>query len=304
VADTLVDDGMGGTVTTILAARRSQVLRAAPGADVRVNGMWRPGSIGLHVPAGDDTVVVLGLRFDNFDAGLRAVDATVVVDDCQFVSGQHAIVADGSRLDVTDCRIMEYAAEALVLRDCEGRLAGSEFWGNNYGPFLADSRDFVLENTLIAFCCLTGLRIEEGGTVRLTNVTITGVGMVPDDSTGVVVAGGAHATIEKSVIVHNRGYGIDCRTGGSVTVSCSDIADHSSGNYHGCPDATGTNGNLSVDPRFCAPDDLDFHLKPDSPARLAGCGPMGAFAAAGCDPALSRPSLRWPARPAPGRGRD
>jgi hypothetical protein len=298
-----VDDGVGGVVTAILSTRRSQVLRAAPGADVRVNGMWRPGSHGLHVPTGDDTVVVDGIRFDNCDAGIRVVGATAVVVDCQFASGLHGIVADDAELDIRGARFTEYGAEATVFRNCAGRMADSEYWGNNYGAFLAQSRDFAIDNTIIALCCLTGLRIEEGGTVRLTNVTVTGVGMVPDDSTGVVVAGGAHATIERSVIAHNRGFGIDCRTGGSVEVRCSDVVNHSSGNYHGCPDPTATNGNLSVDPGFCSPDDLDFHFRPESPARLAPCGAMGAFVDEPCGP-FNRPSWRWPARFVPGRGRD
>ncbi|HEX7878815.1 MAG TPA: right-handed parallel beta-helix repeat-containing protein [Candidatus Eisenbacteria bacterium] len=303
-ADTLVDDGMGGVVSAILSARRSQVLRAAPGADVRVNGMWRPGSLGLHVRAGDDTVVVRGIRFDNCDAGLRAAGGTVMIEECEFVSGQHGIVADDAELDIRNSLFMEYAAEAMVLRNCTGRMTRSQFWGNTYGPYLAESRDFTLEHTLIALCCLTGIRIEEGGVVRLRNVTVTGVGMVPDDSTGVVVAGGAHAVIERSVIAHNRGFGIDCRTGGSAEVRCSDVVQHSSGNYHGCPDVTGTMGNLSVDPGFCGPDDLDFHFKADSPARLASCGGMGAFVDEPCGPFNRPPWRRWPDLSVARPGRD
>ena len=198
---------------------------------------------------------------------------------------------------------MEFAAEAMVLRACSGSMSGCEFWGNNYGAYIADGRAFRIENTLIAFCCLTGLRIEEGGTVTLSNVTLTGAGMVPDDSTGIVVAGGARAVIERCVIANNRGFGIDCRSGGTVEVRCSDVFDHSSGNYRGCPDPTGTQGNLSANPLFCAPENLDFHLGPGSPARLAACGPMGAFTEISCG-VLSPSSWRWPAALAGLRERD
>lgn len=295
VADTLVDDGMGGTVTANLVSRRTVILRGAAGADVRVNGMWRPGSVGLAIPAGDDTIEIRGIRFDNCDAGVRVTGAVVRVDSCEFVSGQHGIVAYDATLDIRGSMFMEYAAEGIVLRNCAGRMTGCEFWGNNYGGFVASARNFRFENTLVAFCCLTGLRIEEGGTVTLSNVTVTGVGMVPDDSTGVVVAGGARVTFERCIVARNRGFGIECRTGGSVDVRCSDVFNHSSGNYVGCADPTGTLGNLSVDPGFCAQDDLDFHLRPDSPARLAACGAMGAFGADNCRP-LSRPSWRRPGR--------
>jgi len=305
VADTLVDDGMGGIVTALLVARRSLVLEAAPGADVRIDGLWQPGRLGLAIPAGDDTIEVRGLRFDNCDAGIRATEVMVRIDDCTFVSGQHGLVADGATLDVRSSSFMEYAAEAMVLRDCSGSISGSEFWGNNYGAYIANGRGLRIENTLVAFCCLTGLRIEEGGTVTLSNVTLTGVGMVPDDSTGVVVAGGAHALIERCVIANNRGFGIDCRSGGTADVRCSDVFGHSSGNYRGCQDPTGTAGNLSVNPLFCSPDDLNFHLATNSPARTAACGPMGAFTDISCGPgALSPPSWRRPSILPLFRGRD
>lgn len=295
VADTLVDDGMGGVVTALLVARKSLVLRAAPGANVRIDGLWQPGRIGLAIPAGDDTIEVHGLRFDNCAAGIRATDVTVRVEECEFVSGQHGLVADGAALDIRQSSFMEYAAEAIVLRHCSGSLSGCEFWGNNYGAYIANGRGFRIENTLVAFCCLTGVRIEEGGTVTLSNVTLTGVGMVPDDSTGIVVAGGAQALIERCVISNNRGFGIDCRAGGTADVRCSDVFGHSSGNYRGCPDPTGMQGNLSVNPLFCAPDDLNFHLAANSPARTATCGPMGAFTDQSCG-AFSPPA--WQRSPA------
>lgn len=294
VSDTLVDDGLGGLVTAVLVAGKSLVLTAAPGADVRIDGQWQAGRIGLVVPAGDDTVVVRGLRFDNCEAGLRVTGATVRVDDCEFVAGLRGLVADDADLHVRASRFSEYAGEALLLRRTEGRVEDSEFWGNNYGPYVAQSRDFEFVNTLVAFCCLTGMRLEEGGTTRLTNVTVTGAGMVPDDSTGIVVAGGSHLVLTRGIVAGNRGYGIHCRAGGTAQVSCSDLFGNSSGNYEGTPDATGSAGNLAVDPLFCSTPDLDFHLQAGSPLRAAACGAMGAFADEGCRPLSARaPESPW-----------
>jgi hypothetical protein len=300
VSDTLVDDGLGGVVTAVLVADRSLVLAAAPGADVRIDGTWQSGRIGLSIPMGPDTVVVRGLRFDNCDAGLRAVGARVVVENCEFVAGLRGLVADETELFVTASRFSEYAGEAMLLRKCSGRVRDSEFWGNNYGPYIAESRDFAIENSLVAFCCLTGVRLEEGGTTTLTNVTITGAGMVPDDSTGIVVAGGSHLILTRGVVAGNRGFGVHCRAGGTAAVACSDLFGNSSGNYAGVADPTGTAGNLAVDPLFCSTPSLDFHLQANSPARQAACGAMGAFANEGC-----RALSPWPEpsawRPAPGR---
>ena len=127
------------------------------------------------------------------------------------------------------------------------------------------------------------MRFEEGGLARLNGVTITGAGMAPGDSTALVASGGTSISVEKCVVADNRGFGLDCRAGGTATVSCSDFFANSAGGYAGCPDATGQNGNLAVDPRFCSSQNLDFHLQADSPARAA-CGAMGAFGSDPCRP--------------------
>lgn len=281
VTDTLVEGGPGAPITVCLTARPGVVMRAAPGADVRIDGAFAPGRIGLHKPASVETLVVRGLRFDNCEAGLRAADGTVEAGDCRFVAGRHGLVADGATLAVSDCRFEELAGAGLLLRNCAGTVSGCQFWGNNDGVYAAQSRDLLIERSLVAFVCFTGMRFEEGGRARLTNVTIHGAGMAPEDSTAVVVAGGTLLEVDRCILAGNRGYGLDCRAGGTAEVSCSDLFDASAGAYGGCADVTGQAGNIAVDPRFCSTPDLDFHLRPDSPARAA-CGAMGAFGLDAC----------------------
>jgi hypothetical protein len=250
---------------------------------------------------GTDSVTVIGLRFDNCGAGVRAVGGFLRLVDCRFVGGTRGLLADGTDLDIRGCRFEEYAGDAVLVRDAGGRLADSEFWGNNYGMFIAQGRDFLVENSLVGFCCLTGVRVEEGGSAHFRNVTVTGVGMVPDDSTGIVVAGGAHVELTRCIIAGNRGYGLHARAGGTADVGCSDLYGNSSGGYFGMPDPTGQEGNLAVDPLFCSPPDLDFHLQPASPARTAACGAMGAFSGEGCRPrSASDSAARLPWRRGPG----
>ena len=79
-----------------------------------------------------------------------------------------------------------------------------------------------------------------------------------------------------------------CSSIGAATVSCSDLFGNTEGNYRGCADATGQRGNISADPLFCGA--LDYFLKANSPARLASCGVMGAYAEA-CGTAA--PDLSW-----------
>lgn len=281
VTDTLAEDGSGSLITVCLTARRGVVLRAEAGADVRVDGAFAPGRIGLHKPADVETLVVRGLRFDNCEAGLRAANGTVDARDCRFVAGRHGLVADGAALAVADCRFEELAGAGLLLRNCAGSVGGCQFWGNNDGVYAAQSRDLLIERSLVAFVCFTGMRFEEGGQARLRNVTIHGAGMAPEDSTAVVVAGGTSLEMDRCILAGNRGYGLDCRAGGTAEIRCSDLYDASAGAYGGCADVTGQAGNISADPRFCSTPDLDFHLRPDSPARAA-CGAMGSFGLDSC----------------------
>jgi hypothetical protein len=282
VADTLVEGGPLGRVTANMVVKSNVVIRAARAAQVRVDGQWDEGRIGMSIPDAVSEVTVTGIRFDNCAAAIRAAGGRLHASGCTFVSGTHGLVADGTELDVRSCSFEEYATEAVVLRDCSGRLERCEFWGNGYAIFAAQSRSLLLERILVAFACFTAVRIEEGGEATLDGVTITGSGMAPGDSSAIVVAGGASATIRRSIAATNRGFGVDCRTGGLVQVSCSDMFMNSAGNYNGCPDPTGMDGNLASDPLFCNPSSVDFRLQPGSPARNSPCGAMGAFGDEAC----------------------
>jgi hypothetical protein len=283
VADTLLAAPGSGNFVTNFVAKEGVVVRGQAGREVRIDGQWDPGRVGILVPEGIENFTLENIRFDNCDPGVYMIGGHLQIRQCTFVTGGHGLVAVGTDVDVSDCRFEEYMNEAIVLRNCSGLIARSSFKGDGSFFFTGGSRNLLLEDLLMAFACFGGVRIEDGGNVLARRITIVMAGMVPDaDSTAITVAGEAHLTLEKAVIAENRGFGIHCRTGGQVTVTCSDLFNNSSGNYFGCPDATGQDGNLAVDPRFCSIPDSDFHLGPTSPARSAACGAMGAFGDAAC----------------------
>lgn len=290
VGDTLVPAAGGlGPVVANLAIRgapRSLVLRARAGSTPVIDGRGETGRIGLALPSNLATLEVVGLRFENCWAAIRATGGTVRLRECAFILGEHGLVADGTALDVAACLFEDHANESLLLRGCDGTLAGLEVLGSGAGLFAGASDDLRITTSRFGPFCQSALRFEEGGAARLETSTVYGAGMVQVDSTGIVVAGGATLQIDRSIVALNRGFGIDCRSGGTVVVSCSDVWGNSAGDYRGCPPATGTNGVISADPQFCSiRGALDLHLGAGSPARTASCGVMGAYGATACNPA-------------------
>ncbi len=94
--------------------------------------------------------------------------------------------------------------------------------------------------------------------------------------------------IDNCIVASNEaasvGGGIACFSSeysGYAFVTCTDAFANQPANYSGMLDQTGLNGNISVDPRFCAgagPE--DYPLRKDSPCAPANntCGVlMGAF---------------------------
>jgi|GEM_PF-3481795 len=88
--------------------------------------------------------------------------------------------------------------------------------------------------------------------------------------------------IENNIVAHNwadvDGGGIQCWD--CPVILCNDVWANHSGNYggSGCPDPTGTNGNISEDPLFCDRPGGDFTLDCASPClNSAECDSMGAY---------------------------
>jgi hypothetical protein len=111
---------------------------------------------------------------------------------------------------------------------------------------------------------------------------------------------GCSPVIENNIVAkEGNGYGIYCAPGSSPTFSCNDVWDNALGNYGGvCPDQTGVNGNISMDPQFCGIfNSGNYYLQSDSPCAPgnhpvgAECGLIGAYPV-GCGP-ISTKSSTW-----------
>ena len=69
---------------------------------------------------------------------------------------------------------------------------------------------------------------------------------------------------------------------GAATLSCNDVYGNTGSNYGGVADPTGSDGNISLDPLFCNPAELDYRVDsngPCAPDNSGGCGLIGALEA-------------------------
>lgn len=88
---------------------------------------------------------------------------------------------------------------------------------------------------------------------------------------------GGSAVLTRNIITDGNRYGVFCADDAHLSFGCNDCWGRDQ-NDRGCPDPTGTEGNITADPRFADPAQDDCRLLPDSPCiNAAACGRLGAF---------------------------
>jgi hypothetical protein len=83
--------------------------------------------------------------------------------------------------------------------------------------------------------------------------------------------------VENNIIAGNTESGLSCYN--ATGILCNDVFDNSPNYAGGCPDLTGIDGNISLDPRFCDTGARDLHLHIDSPCApgASDCQLIGAL---------------------------
>lgn len=101
----------------------------------------------------------------------------------------------------------------------------------------------------------------------------------------------SHCIIARSV----QSEGVHC-VSSYPAFYCCDTWGNEAGNYTGsCSDPTGTNGNISLDPRICNPDSEDYAIAEDSPCAPdynPQCGLIGAYDV-GCEHPTALEQTTW-----------
>jgi len=89
-----------------------------------------------------------------------------------------------------------------------------------------------------------------------------------------------HPAISQCIVANNNGGGVSWYDPSPWTIECNDVFGNGYADYINLPNLTGQNGNVSVDPQFCARGGSTYGLQSDSPCAPENndCGLlMGAY---------------------------
>ena len=234
---------------------------------------------------GDINIEVRGFTFRE-GSGLffynASGTATITISDCIIERSDGG--AQGGAIDITSF-IGTVNIESCVIRNNRAVLGGGLYAILGWGQVVIDS-SLIVDNVAVdggggIYARARGMQIQNSTVARNHGGGLERHGFAPS----------SNLTVSRTIIGMNpEGFGIWCEyPAATASISCSDVWGNEAGNYGGaCPDPTGANGNISLDPLFCDPDSGDYHLRGASPcapgASPPGCGLIGALPV-GCVPA-------------------
>lgn len=243
------------------------------------------GTAGLNVRGGRGTI--LGNRFEG--SGL-IIKGSGVVEGNILTAGSDGSEKAGIGVDPTAPIIVRgnlntsgggisvYGGPALLERN---EVIGSRGTGISIGgKSLADvveSRNDRVTGCLIGVENVNATLIMSGATIagnaagcRLRGAaTLTNCTIARNARYGVAIES-TLVKVRNSINAFNGSYGYITQNGIACDVEYSNDYGNGNGLLPPVCDPTGSNGNISVNPRFAAPDFGNFHIQPDSGCRDAG----------------------------------
>jgi hypothetical protein len=221
----------------------------------------------ISASAGSNIRVVRTTFLNNFAAGFEGgfggaihveSGASAVLEDCTFhenwaIGGG---VSSAGNLTIRRCvftRQLGYTAAAVSSGgQCaieQSLFYDNECWGEPGVIQISGNGPNELRNNTIAFNTQGGVSIVQ-----------------------------AVASVRNNIISSNSNFGLSCFNPAPGSITCNDVWDNSPNYEAGCPDPTGTDGNISLDPMFCDVDARDLRLGEDSPCApgASACGLIGA----------------------------
>ncbi len=167
----------------------------------------------------------------------------------------------GSVLDHIDLRYAgAFSGGAFIVDGAEVALRNSIIRNSqNHAVLVRNGGKLDLTSNLIVHGGADGLHLESGAVVKAVNNTID------SNATGVSVDAGALQLIN-NLITLNQNRGVVVANNGSITMAFNDVfTDRNNPLYEGLPDQTGSNQNVSVDPRYSNNENFNYTLQAGSP---------------------------------------
>ncbi|MCC7144357.1 MAG: right-handed parallel beta-helix repeat-containing protein [Candidatus Eisenbacteria bacterium] len=272
----LTANGTGYPNNGQLALRGSSV---EAGADLRYDGA-NVGLLvdGVHASGGLVSALCeqhAEVAHSTFEACSLFVSASdyVALRESSFLGTGAAALVDGDDLVIVRNRLEE--AGTLTIAPYFNATVQENQLQNARGIVVRDGMGWSIRRNLIVGGTV-GITAHSGSSGSASENTIV-------DCTGsAILVGGSNAYVDlaRNILCGNQ-VGVTKLAGASaVFASCNDVWGNLGGNWVGLPDPTGSEGNLSEDPRFCNPTFGDYTLMVDSPcapAQQPVCGRIGAY---------------------------
>lgn len=177
----------------------------------------------------------------------------ISVTDCDFTHNTGTIALNnfsnfGESSTITGCRFADNQSPVISVYGSGIHTLSMCVFDSNTG-----------ESTLL----LPGGFGPSGAVVSLLSCTFYG-----SEANAVVLGAGTESVnIDSCIISYSGGAGLlvlpDAEA--ALALSCSDVFGNAGGDYVGIADHTGLNGNISLAPQFCNPEDGDFRVTGTSP---------------------------------------